>query len=571
MNSHQTEILQESQILELVKNKLVAKSSHAYQSHSDYESYLRVMTEPMFLEELEKEAGWTNLLNGIKSRIPNDKYQKTIKFFEYPLEVTSLANEITGHLNVVWNGRNSNFNIEYPTEASKQGAEALLSHLNIRRFIENTGKKVFRSQPQTVVVIDKDSSGVPYLLELCSSRIYHLEQKPDSDSGIKSIIFSHSMENGMEKIAYYDSNYYVVLNKSKEGNLSIDSINPHNLEYCPARFFVDVPLNSKEKKRKWNPFASSLGKMSIFQQFVAYCIYAEYYGVFPVIEQAVNPCEDEDCVNGIIKTPLKGGGFGESKCGYCNSNSIFSGAGTVVKVFPSDSKDENDTRGYFKFISPDTKNLEYEDKKQKDRENDIKLNVTGYNDNLTKGAVNVQQVRSVMEDRKKPLQIMSGIASRLHEWITKTTVKLFLDADIEVSANYGTEWFLLSEQEIQMLFATAKKEGLPDSEIDKIYKLLVETKYKGQPKLIERMMIENALNPLPYKTIADCKDLLSIGAITIQNLTIKANITALISRFERENGSILEFGSQSNMTFESKIELINNTFLTYIKDEQKTA
>ena len=50
-----------------------------------------------------------------------------------------------------------------------------------------------------------------------------------------------------------------------------------------------------------------------------------------------------------------------------------------------------------------------------------------------------------------------------------------------------------------------------------------------------------------------------------EDLYIKANFIKFVSKFERENGSLVEFGS--DITFEQKIEIIYNTFLNYVKDE----
>ena len=134
-----------------------------------------------------------------------------------------------------------------------------------------------------------------------------------------------------------------------------------------------------------------------------------------------------------------------------------------------------------------------------------------------------------------------------------------------VHANYGTEWFLLTEAQLQELFVGAKTAGMPESEIDQIYKLLIETKYKGDPQTVRKLMIENNLNPAPYSTLEECYKKLEMGVMQLDDLYIKANFTKFVSRFERENGSLVDFGA--DITFEQKIEIIYNTFKTYVKDE----
>ena len=64
-------------------------------------------------------------------------------------------------------------------------------------------------------------------------------------------------------------------------------------------------------------------------------------------------------------------------------------------------------------------------------------------------------------------------------------------------------------------------------------------------------MIENNINPQPYQSVKECFDLVRNGAMTSDDLYLKANLIKFIKRFERENGSIVEFGS--DITFETTL------------------
>ena len=121
--------------------------------------------------------------------------------------------------------------------------------------------------------------------------------------------------------------------------------------------------------------------------------------------------------------------------------------------------------------------------------------------------------------------------NRLHKWLVKTAVKLAIDTDVKVHANYGTEWFLLTEAQLQQLFVGAKTAGMPESEIDQIYKLLIETKYKGDPQTVQKLMIENNLNPSPYYTLEECYNKAFKGVMLFEDLYIKANFIKFVSRF----------------------------------------
>jgi len=556
-------LLNESQVIKLIKSK-----SNQLGVMQAYESRLKVMSEPLFFRELESETGWSEIKLAIRNSITPEKYQRVLQYFSYPLAIVSISDDILEDLNRVFNGRNANFSIQYPNKRAEAQATELLYRVNTRKYVETVGRRAFKCKPQTIVVVDKDSMGIPYYVTVELDKLIGY-QLSECKSKFQYIIFHHSHgsdEMGdYKRIAFYDDEYYRVIEiRDKKYSLILES--PHNLGYCPARWFVDDALNTKDDVKRYAPLAKVLGSMSEWQQFHAYSYYAEHYGVFPVVEYAAAVCEDEYCVNGMVSEPMENGEMSTpTSCRTCSANK-FSGAGTAIKINPKIDNDENDVSGYFRFISPPTGNLEFEQTKQDGRENFIKVNTTGFNDMMNKEAVNADQVRSLMEDRKKPLLKLAGICNRLHKWLVETCVKLAIDADVKVHANYGTEWFLLTEAQLQELFVGAKAAGMPESEIDQIYKLLIETKYKGDPQTVHKLMIENNLNPAPYSTVEECYKKKEQGVMSSEDLYIKANFTKFVSKFERENGSIVEFGT--DITFQQKIDIIYNTFKNYVKDEK---
>ena len=558
--------LSESSLIDKIKKKPNSDKIHEMRR---YQSRLKVMAEPLFFWEIEQESGWSEVKQAIRNSVTEEKYNRVLNYFSYPLPIVSIANDISEDLNRVFNGRNANFSVQYPNKRAEAQSRDLLMHLNTREWIEKHGRKVFKCQPQTIVVVDKDTTGVPYYLSIGIDKLIGYDC--DEYDEFKYIIFEHSEGvddlGKFKKIAFYDDEFYRVI-EQRSGQMSLITENAHGLKYCPARWFVDESLNSRDKAKRYAPLSPVLGTMSEWTQFYAYSFYAEHYGVFPVVEFAAAVCEEEFCTNGMVSYPLESGGMSTpTNCPSCTKNK-FNGAGTAIKINPRIDNEENDSSGYFRFISPPTANLEFEQTKQDHRENFIKVNTTGFNDVISKDAVNADQVRSLMEDRKKPLLKLAGICNRLHRWLVKTAVKLAIDVDVMVHANYGTEWFLLTEAQLQQLFKGAKDAGLPESEIDQLYNLLIETKYKGQPQTVQKLMIENNLNPQPYQNIKECFDLVANGVMTQLDLYIKANLIKFIKRFERENGSIVEFGS--DISFEQKIDIIYNTFKNYVRNENET-
>ena len=108
-------LLNENQVIKLVKQK----KNNIGQMMS-YESRLKVMSEPMFFTELESEVGWDEIKRAIYNSVTQEKYQRVLNYFSYPLAIVSISDDIMGDLNRLFNGRNDNFGIQYPNKRAEE-------------------------------------------------------------------------------------------------------------------------------------------------------------------------------------------------------------------------------------------------------------------------------------------------------------------------------------------------------------------------------------------------------------------------------------------------------------------
>ena len=113
---------------------------------------------------------------------------------------------------------------------------------------------------------------------------------------------------------------------------------------------------------------------------------------------------------------------------------------------------------------------------------------------------------------------------------------------------------------------------MPENELSDLYDLLIETKYKSDPRKIERIKILTNLNPAPFNTMDEVYAKMDKGLFGGIDAMIKANFEKYINRFERENIDIVTFGSdaieQGTMSFNSKIDKIYSTLKKYAEDEK---
>ena len=556
--------------------KILTSKSKSVEVHEGqkYESSLRIYTEPLEKRELEKETAWSDLMSCKNSRIHKDKRSTTDTFFSFPLPVVKESADALRELYRVFNARNPNFSSNYQTDRAKTLGTELMKRLDVRHYVEHTGKQVLKNKPNTFVVIDKDEQGQTYLLTIDNDRLIDVGFCGDSHNEVDYIAFHHHTEIVDDKkvkyLAYYDAEAYRVYTLTHNGEFTEVVNSPHNLGKCPARPFLSELRVSTNKFDRFSPFNEIRALLADFTLFECFVLYAEYYLSFPLVEMAKQTCENVDCEDGYIITNqvLDDGTVYESKkrCESCSNPSMLLGPGTTLEIDPATFKDEVDSSGYLRYVSPPTDNITYQDSKQTSRKLQIKEAVTGINDLMSNQAVNIEQVRAVMESAKKPLEFIARQLDILTTWIVEAAHKLEYDIDMSFYANWGTEWYLLTEEQIQQLYEKSKEIGL-EAETREIYNLLLETKYKGNPDQLRAKFIEMNVNPAPFSSLEECYMKNEKGAMNRTALTIKANFNQYLLRFERENASLAEFGKnaigENTKTLQQIISEIYKTLETY--------
>ena len=559
--------LSSSQALKVVKNP---PNQQKVKEGEKYQSRLRILTEAYSVQEIQHQSAWVELKTYLSNTLTTDKYEAILKYFTFPLSIVNVSNDIMTDVYAVFNSRNATFDVEFQNERFKEIAEQVLASLNVRQWIEKKGKKVLKSAPNAVTVIDLDDQGNPLLVLVPNEKIlgYEFTMKGDFDY----IVFEHSKgkdDNGKEwrKVAVYDDEFYrVYMVEGSSYTLEVESM--HGLGYCPAKFFYDKPLLNKQFFDRSVPLTNAMGTMSEWQFFATFIYYTEHYGTFPVMEYALSGCDDDLCVNGVIYPEPVYDDVEERvreikqpyKCPTCSQQHLI-GPGTGVGVEVSSDPDVQDTRGLLRFVVPEVGSLEYLRSVQLAKENFIKINTVGFNNAVTKEAVNEQQVRALMESRRQPLLEIKEYLNELYKWIVKTTIKLLYDVDINVNADFGTEFFILTEKDILLLIQEAKKAGVPSSEIEELNRMLIETKYKNNPFKVKKMLIAADVEPSPYDSREEIEKKAAAGMITREDQYIKLNFNVLRGRFERENGSIVLYGAE--LPYDQKIDRIYNTLLFY--------
>lgn len=563
------------QVVEQIKKP---KNGTEVSSGNNYESRLRIYTEPKFKHDLKNEEGWREFKKFMGTALSEERDVRITEFIQYPLAVCGITKGLMSDIYKVFNAGNSYFAIDTVKKNGGEKLRKVLEQINLNRWIEEQGKEVLKNKPNTIVVVDKNEDGDPYLIPITNDRLLDFKLKEDFTE-LEYVTFIHSKttnEDGEEeiRIALYDDENYNVVLKHKDGTHTLEKHVKHGLDYCPARMFLKERLNSNGELNRRSPLSLVLSKLQEWQLFDLFKFYTDHYAPFPIVEMVRSKCGNDSCVKGVIYTEETYFVNDERQvkqntadCPVCKSNNQI-GVGAKIMLDPQED-DEPTASGKFRMISNDISQLNYLKEKLKEIEEYVKLKVVGADNLLSKEAVNEKQVQGSFETKTNVLLAIKNNLDELYEWIAKTVAKLSIgDKPINVTANFGTEWYLISEDELQDRFKTALAIGLPKEEVDMIYHQLIETKYKGNPNKIARLKIINRLNPCPYDLTKDKIEKRKNKILSQKELVISEKLVTFVKRFELEQGDILEFGEnlEADEQFKQIFNIINNYADEYIKE-----
>jgi hypothetical protein len=541
-----------------------------------YESLLRVFTEPMLLNEIEDETAWMDVKSLMRRRLNSDRmYKRAMDFVTFPLPVVNISNKNLSDIYKVFDSRNSYFHYQIDNKGVHDELAPMLEELAPVRWIEEQGRKVLANQPCSVVVVDKKEDGTPYLLLIDIDRVIDAEFKNESE--LEFIMFKHSKKGDKQLIALYDSHSYRVYEEGKteeKDDLILISENEHGAGFCPARMFISKPLNSRVGFSRWSPLACTTSKMIEWTAFDAWSNYADTYAAFPMIQMPEEACEIDGCKEGLIERQE---GYVENNvkmtrtfhdaCPACDKRELV-GAGVVIKMPVKQSKDDPEAPET-KFIEAPVKSLEFLQKKLDRIERNISFNSTGADKLMELEAINEQQVNGAFETRKNVLLNIKRHFDDLYGWILITAIKLTApEVTVKVHGDFGTDFYLQSEQEIQKLFADAIKNGLPSSEKEMLYKQLIETKYRNDPGKQTRSEMLYLIDPMPFDNEETSVRKVKMGTVSEADMILHDNLIAWVNKFEAAQGPIIQFGVKLPLSERLKaiIEILNKN--KNGKDEQ---
>lgn len=522
----------------------------------------------------------TQFLAMVENILPHDKFVLFKALFRYPVK----TNEITGicfdKLSRIFDGRNPAFNYQFASSEERDDWEDYrLNRLNEPEVWATKGWEFFKSEINSVLIVDVAREQLterpePYFYWLPIDDV--ITYRADPTTGVMDFIVFRRRD---EIVVLDDASYRVWRDDKKTGQIAGMPIieAPHDLGYCPARFFWNEPISLDEPDVKASPLSGELESLDWFEFFHISKRQLDLMGAYPILSGYEQSCDFSNAENGDYCD----GGFLRDKqgrykldpaglllrCPKCGNKRII-GAGSFIEV-PVPNPDENqpDLRNPVQMLTVDRNSLDYNVEEEKRLREDIITAVVGQNEIVTdRDAFNEQQVQANFESVTTVLNRVKKGFEAAQQWVDETVCRLrygryFLSAKID----YGTEFYLYSVDELRQRYKAAKDAGASESELDMMQNQIIHTEYRNDPMQLRRMLILAELEPLRHMSRAEVTELYSRKLIFEQDLRIKLNFPSFVRRFERENMNILDFGSETS--YERKIEAITAELRRYA-DEQ---
>lgn len=516
----------------------------------------------------------TDFLAFVKNLIPHDKFQIFKALFRYPVK----TNEVTGicfdKLSRIFDGRNPAFNYQFMSTEQRDDWEYYRKEVLKEPTIwETKGWEFFKSEINSVLIVDLPTEQrnadypEPYFYWLPIESVITFEA--NRTTGVMDYIVFRQDDG---HIAVIDDERYRIFREDKNhniGELLVD--NPHDLGYCPARFFWDTPISLKEPDVKESPLTKQLESLDWFLFYHTSKRHLDLFGSYPIYSGYEQSCDftnaenGDYCDGGFLKNKQGFYKFDQAgmlwRCPKCGDKRII-GAGSFVEI-PVPTDDQPDLRNPVQMLSVDRSSLDYNVDEVERLKNDIITAVVGTNEEITtRDALNEQQIRANFESQSTILNRIKKGFENAQQFVDETVCRLrYGDMFISAKVNFGTEFYIYDVNDLRQQYKTAKESGASESELDALHNKIIETEYRNNPTELQRMLVLAELEPYRHLTRNEVVDLYGRGIISETDMRIKLNFSNFVRRFERENTNVLEFGTE--IPYQRKIEIITSKFKDY--------
>lgn len=501
-----------------------------------------------------------------------DQYNLYRLMLQFPVDTNPLMSEIYGALWKIFEGKDPVYNAEFLTPTAEEDWHEYRKAWELDKFWQHVAWEKFKCYSESFIVVDLPQEQTstlpepyPYFLSICDVIDYDFKKSPGEWEELEYLIFRIDKT----RLAFFDiATYQVFETKESSTDIVRELANvPHNLGYCPATKLVhgEHPVSrflTKLKKLLFSLLGQDITDFSIANP------------VWWVYEQE---CDFEDpqthnvCDGGFLRSGngdyLIAGDRKLVKCPKCQGK--FRGHGTVLELpVPDDNGKALGTPAGV-IVTP-VESLQYGSDRVAQRQDEIYYGLVGYGSETPNDkAVNKQQVRALQESTEDKLRHLQKTFERAQQRTEATMCRLRYGVSfVSLSVSYGQTHYIDKPEDVLATYEQARKNGDSDTILDGIYEHYMMLKYRNNPEQLQYQNILWNLEPYRHRTISEVREMFRNFECDFSEYYIKSNFSSLIARFERENISILEFGSA--LSFSAKIDAIYKVLVSYATTIQTT-
>lgn len=508
--------------------------------------------------------------------LPHDKYKTFESLFRFPVATNDITSVCYDKLSRIFEGRDPVFSYRFTSpEYAADWEDYRITELKEQEIWKTKGWEFFKTEINSVLICDlprmqaaSDRLPRPYFYWLPIRNVVSF--KAHADGQMEWIAF----QQDEEMLAVIDDEYYRIFDYKKGTMGELKEEIRHDVGYCPARFFWSEPMSLDYPNVKMSPITKVLGALDWWLFFHISKHHLDLYGSYPVYTGYEQNCDYHNdntgdyCnggflydVNGVQKLDLAGLPM---RCPKCGDKRIV-GAGSFIEV-PVPIDGQPDLRNPVTMLSVDRNSLDYNVEEEDRLRTDIITSVVGTNEEITtRDALNEQQIKANFESQSTVLNRIKVGFEEAQKWVDSTLCRLrYGQSFISCSISYGTEFYLSTANELRERYKKAKEAGASESELDALYSKVIETEYRNNPQMQQRLSILADLEPYNHHTVQEVIDLQAKGVATKEDVILKLNFVDFIKRFERENMSVMQFGE--NIDYDKKIQAISDRLQEYVSE-----
>lgn len=529
--------------------------------------------------EVSRTASYTRFKTFISSILPQDKVDNTLNLLKFPLPTNEITDKVFVKLSKIFDGRNPAFNYQFKNTQERDDWEWYRQEvLNEPQVWSNKAWDFFKTEINCVMIVDMpsipdatDKYPQPYFYFVPIGSV--VSYKVNDITGNMDWIIFHSDD---KIIAIDGESYKTYEHKDKKLGKRL-SESPHGLPYCPARFFWTEPLTLSNPDIKKSPLSKELSNLDWYlfkllgkrhlETYASYPIYSGFEEECDFMDKDGNSCRGGHLVgaDGNWITDLYGN---PTPCPLCRGKKQLAGAGSFITV-PIPSADQPDLRKPIDILTIDKDSLDYNREEVKRLEEQIISACVGVDNTiLNEVSVTDKQVDASYESQDSVLNRIKKGFEVAQEFVDKTCCLLrYGETFLSAKINYGTEFYTLTPEVLRKRYSQAKSGGATESELDALREQMIETEFRHNPIVLQRMLILSDLEPFVHSTKGEVLNYYQQGLVSAEDFTLKSDFSTFIRRFERENDNIIEFGSA--MPYNEKIKTIYQTLLNYAKERKQ--